>query len=50
MQNALFDVGGMDFSAFLAVGLVLLLAALAACFLPARRAAKVDPMLALRYE
>jgi putative ABC transport system permease protein len=48
MQSALFGVGAMDSSAFLMVGFVLLLAALAACYLPARRAASVEPMQALR--
>jgi ABC-type antimicrobial peptide transport system permease subunit len=50
MQSALFGVGAMDSSAFLIVGLVLLLAALLACYLPARRAASVEPMQALRQE
>jgi ABC-type antimicrobial peptide transport system permease subunit len=50
MQSALFGVGTIDSSAFLTVGLVLLLAALAACYLPARRAASVEPMEALRRE
>jgi putative ABC transport system permease protein len=40
----------MDLSAFAAVGLILLLSALLACYLPARRAASVNPMDALRGE
>jgi putative ABC transport system permease protein len=50
MQSALFGVGAMDSSAFLIVGVLLLIAALLACYLPARRAASVEPMLALRRE
>jgi putative ABC transport system permease protein len=50
MQSALYGVGAMDFSAFAAVALVLLFAALLACYLPGRRAASVEPMQALRRE
>ncbi len=44
MQSFLFGVRAMDYPAFAAVGIVLLATALLACFLPARRAAKVEPM------
>ena len=50
MQTALFGVSAMDFSAFTIVGLVLLVAAVSACYLPGRRAASVEPMQALRRE
>ena len=50
MQGALFGVGAMDPSAFAAVGLILLSAAVLACYLPGRRAASLEPMQALRRE
>jgi putative ABC transport system permease protein len=50
MKSMLYGVGAIDLTAFGAVAIVLLAAALAACLIPARRAAKVDPMVALRYE
>ncbi len=50
MRSMLFGVGAMDFSAFGAVGCLLLAAALLACYLPARRAASVEPMQVLRNE
>ncbi len=50
MRGMLYGVGSFDVSAFGSVATVLLGAALLACFIPARRAAKVDPMVALRYE
>jgi putative ABC transport system permease protein len=50
MQSMLFGVQALDVSAFLSVALILLAAAIVACFLPARRAASVAPMRALRTE
>lgn len=50
MQSIVFGVRAIDYSAFSAVGLLLLLAALLACYLPARRAASVDSMQFLRSE
>jgi putative ABC transport system permease protein len=50
MQNTLFGVGAIDFPTLDAVSFMLLLAALLACYMPARRVTRVDPMVALRYE
>jgi ABC-type antimicrobial peptide transport system permease subunit len=50
MRSMLFDVQALDFTAFLSVAIVLLAAAILACFLPARRAASVEPMRVLRTE
>ena len=50
MRALLFEVEPGDPLTFVTVSLLLLAAALLACWLPARRAARVHPMAALRYE
>jgi putative ABC transport system permease protein len=50
MQGMWYGVGAMDPWAFSVVAIALLGSALIACFIPARRAASVDPMVALRQE
>jgi putative ABC transport system permease protein len=50
MTKLLFEVSATDFSTFTAIASLLTLVALLASYIPARRAAKVDPMIALRYE
>ena len=50
MQGMVFGVGTIDPVAFTVVALTLLTSSLVACLVPARRAASVDPMTALRQE
>ena len=50
MTSLLFGVSSADPTVYLALSALLLVVAAAACWIPARRAIRIDPVCALRYE
>jgi putative ABC transport system permease protein len=50
LSGLLFGVAAIDLSTFATISLLLVIVSLLACYLPARRAMRIDPLSALRYE
>ncbi|HKF51308.1 MAG TPA: ABC transporter permease [Candidatus Acidoferrales bacterium] len=50
LRSLLFQISAMDAMTYAVVGAVMILVALLACYIPARRAMRVDPLVALRHE
>jgi len=50
LSGLLFGVEAVDVSTFTTISLLLVIVSLLACYLPARRAMRIDPLQALRYE
>jgi putative ABC transport system permease protein len=50
LSSLLFEVGSTDPAIFAAIVLLLTFVSLIACYIPARRATRVDPLIAMRYE
>jgi putative ABC transport system permease protein len=50
LRSLLFGIGPADIVTYGALAILLTIVALIACYVPARRATKVDPLIALRYE
>lgn len=50
LSGLLFGVAAVDAATFATISLLLVVVSLLACYLPARRAMRIDPMMALRYE